>query len=457
VQIKHREESEPGCKRFRRSTSRIASARIAILCQHVHYVPVAVTRQERRQPSEVCRLREEVIDEERTEMPQGLSPLDSAERGQVDDICRRFAEVGQLTDSRINDCVNDAPGPLRDHVLFELLVEKFGRQFEAGETISEIDAGKCFGCPQELITAARRAAQQDAQPTFPSENGLPNWLGRYELKQPESLGQGAFGVVGLYRDTQLERDVAIKLLKLDHSVPRSGQFWQEVRRHAAVTSNSVVQIYEAGQFREGSRQRIWRPAIVMSYASGGTLRQRIDKSGDRKWSIGAVKNVFIPICRATAELHRDDTIHRDLKPANIIYNAHDQPLLADFGLAAAWFAAMPQQAVGSPAYMASEVVEAWTSHAPIKPDRRQDIWSLGVILYELLAGTRPFVADDPKNRNQLLQRIISGNFTPLQTARPDLDDSSGISPIIGRCLADHWPLSRRGLEPALPDCRRLDR
>jgi len=364
-------------------------------------------------------------------MPEGLSPLDSDQQKLIEAICQQFAAAGEFTDSRINECVNAAPVGLQDHVLFELLVEKFGRQFEASETISEVDAQQCFNCPDELVSAARRAAQHKVPTTGQPDAELPDWLGQYQLKQPESLGKGAFGIVGLYRDSQLDRDVAIKVLQSSDSSREAEALLKEARKQAAVKSNSAVAIFAAGQFREGGRQRVWRPAIVMQYASGRTLRQRIDASDNPKWSIDAVQKVFLTICQAMAELHRDNIIHRDLKPANIIYNEHDQPLLADFGLSAAWFAAAPEKPAGTPAYMAPEVARAFTNHQSIEPDRRQDIWSLGVILYELLAGVRPFVG---RKRNELWQRIVEGTFAPLETARPDLNCAT-ITPIVRKCLA----------------------
>jgi serine/threonine protein kinase len=238
---------------------------------------------------------------------------------------------------------------------------------------------------------------------------LPEQFGRYRIRK--RLGQGGMGSVYLARDTQLDRYVALKVPKLTES--ESGEFLQRFYREAKAAATlhhpNICPIYDAGQENN-------IPYLTMAYVEGYPLSQVLEHG--RPLSQRTIAELVRKIALALREAHAKGIVHRDLKPSNIMITKRGEPVIMDFGLALRLDAASKRMtqagtAVGTPAYMPPEQMEGATTD--IGP--ASDVYSLGVVLYELLAGQLPFQG----SAIAVCVQILKENPPPPSTKRPDLD------------------------------------
>ena len=238
-------------------------------------------------------------------------------------------------------------------------------------------------------------------PADRSEVSVPTNIGRYKIESV--LGSGGFGTVFLAFDEQLRRRVAIK-------VPRSrrinqtqfcNSFLSEARTLARLDHPHIVPVYDVGSTDE------YPCFIVSKYIAGASLSRRLPHLD---WSWQKRADVLADVAEALHYAHSSGLVHRDVKPGNVLLDESDQPYLADFGLALSdedYDFSRSGVRVGTLMYMSPEQVRG-EAHLV---DGRADIFSLGVLMYELLTGTRPFAAS---SREQVMRSILERDATPLR-------------------------------------------
>ncbi len=227
---------------------------------------------------------------------------------------------------------------------------------------------------------------------------------RYEFQA--FLGRGAFASVYLVQNLKLKRREALKILADTFEADSTARFVAEARLVASLDHPNIVQVYDYGEV-EGV---VW---YSMQYVEGPMLR-------DEMWArkrfdpVSAVR-VAIPLLGALEASHRRGIVHRDIKPSNVILNREGRPYLMDFGIAKASDAhlkTMTGSVLGTPAFMAPEQAEG-------KPlDGRADLYSLGLVLYQMLAGRLPFETQEPV---QLLLLRLREDPPRLATFVPEID------------------------------------
>jgi eukaryotic-like serine/threonine-protein kinase len=205
--------------------------------------------------------------------------------------------------------------------------------------------------------------------------------GRYRVER--ILGDGAMAKVVLARDGELDRQVAVKLLdeQLAEDPSFRARFAREARVAAALSHPNVVTVFDVGE-AEG------RPYIVMEYVEGRPLDERLRREGPLPAE--EVRRIGLQVCDGLEHAHANGLIHRDLKPGNLIERADGTIKIADFGIARSVDASELTEAgtiIGTAAYLAPEQAEdGELTHAT-------DVFSLGVVLYELLTGRHPWKVD----------------------------------------------------------------
>jgi serine/threonine-protein kinase len=245
-------------------------------------------------------------------------------------------------------------------------------------------------------------------------------LGRYRILS--LLGEGGMAIVYKAYDTRLERDVAIKMIRkgafpADHLERMLKRFEREAKALARLSHPNIIKILDYGEY-EGS------PYLVMEYFPGGTLKQKLGKP--LLWQEAI--QLLLPIAEALDYAHDQNMVHRDVKPANILLTQRGQPMLSDFGIAKLLDLEETREltgtsaALGTPEYMAPEQARAKGV------DHRADIYSLGIVLYEMVTGRKPFIADTPMdvmimhardplpNPKKFVRDLPNGLVTVLQKA-----------------------------------------
>src|SRR5882672_12577117 len=207
--------------------------------------------------------------------------------------------------------------------------------------------------------------------------------GRYEIIQ--LLGRGGMGAVYKARDKELDRVVALKLIRpeLAKNPEVLRRFKQELILARQVTHKNVIRIFDLGQ-SDGIK------FITMDFVEGQDLRSLLLEKN--KLAPEQAARIMLQICRALEAAHAEGVIHRDLKPQNIMLDASGRILVMDFGIArSAYLPGMTQTGalIGTPEYMSPEQGKGE------KLDERSDLFSLGIICYELVTGQSPFYSETP--------------------------------------------------------------
>lgn len=271
-------------------------------------------------------------------------------------------------------------------------------------------------------------------------SSLPSISSRYRIER--EIGRGGMGSVYLGSDTILDRRVAIKLLNSAHldapsAIPR---FIQEGRVCAQLRSDNSVKIFDLGVNERG------QPYLVMELLEGRDLAQELKQY--QRMPVQQAASDILQACSALAEAHQLGIVHRDLKPHNLFVTtgARGERLVKvlDFGLSR-----LPKntaltasgELLGTPAYMSPEQVEGRTD-----VDARADVWSIGVILYELVSGVRPFAAETIPHTTH---RILYDNPPPLASV------AHGVPPafdaLVARCMQKNPAARYRSIDELVRD------
>ncbi|MCA9085141.1 MAG: SUMF1/EgtB/PvdO family nonheme iron enzyme [Planctomycetaceae bacterium] len=245
-----------------------------------------------------------------------------------------------------------------------------------------------------------------------TELHIAEMFGRYKVEK--ILGQGAMGAVYLARDTQLDRDVALKIPKfgLGNNVDDQElleRFYREARAAATLRSPNICPVYDVGEI-DGQHY------ITMAYIEGRPLKDftKSKKKHSEKQIVTTVRKLALGL----SEAHEIGVVHRDLKPANIMVDLKGEPVVMDFGLARRSSSDDVQVTqsgaiMGTPAYMSPEQVEG--DQNKIGP--QADIYALGIIMYELITGEMPYKG----SLMSILQQIAINNPEKPSKLRPDVD------------------------------------
>ncbi|HTN93391.1 MAG TPA: serine/threonine-protein kinase [Gallionella sp.] len=245
-------------------------------------------------------------------------------------------------------------------------------------------------------------------------------LGRYEILG--ELGQGAMGVVYKARDPLIDRVVAIKTINLglamDEKEEYEGRFYQEAKAAGRLNHPNIVTIYDVGKSGDVAY-------IAMEFLEGRELRDVL-KEGTLL-PVEQVLNIVAQVGLGLAYAHEHDIIHRDVKPSNIMVIRDGHVKITDFGIARMGSSSVRTQTgmvLGSPKYMSPEQVMGKAI------DRRSDIFSLGVMLYEMLTGQAPF---DGENVNAIMYQTLNAITPPPSTINPRVPEM--VNFIVAKALA----------------------
>ena len=255
--------------------------------------------------------------------------------------------------------------------------------------------------------------------------------GKYRVERV--LGQGAMGIVVAARHEELGQKVAIKLLHPNVSVSDDGRerFIREARAAAKLESDHVARVFDVGTFGEKNAY------MVMEHLEGSDLEKYLDAHGPL--AIDEAVDYVLEALEALAHAHAHGMVHRDIKPSNLFLvqriDGTRRVKILDFGISktesglgvsspGSSTLTSPHAVLGSPAYMAPEQIRS-SKHV----DQRADIWSVGVMLYELVTGKSPFLG---QSIGDTLARVLVGQVEPLDIVRPDAPKE--LAAILSRCL-----------------------
>ena len=218
----------------------------------------------------------------------------------------------------------------------------------------------------------------------------------------EKLGEGGMGVVYRAHDATLDRDVALKFLPhyLTSDPIEKERFYHEARAAAALTHANIAVVYEIGE-HEGQL------FIAMEYVEGKTLKDIVGANRDSPLPTSKILDIAIQVCEGLSAAHEKGIVHRDIKSDNIMLTPKGQVKIMDFGLAklkGATKLTKTGSTLGTAAYMSPEQARGE------EVDHRSDIFSFGVVLYELLAGKLPFKGE---HQAALMYSLVNEEPQPI--------------------------------------------
>jgi len=278
---------------------------------------------------------------------------------------------------------------------------------------------------------------------LPFSEGPGSILGLYRLV--ERIGEGGFGVVFLAgQERPVRRRVALKIIKPGMDTRQViARFEAERQALALMDHPNIAKVFDAGATESG------RPYFVMELVQGVPITDYCDQC---QLTTRERLHLFITVCQAVQHAHQKGVIHRDIKPTNVLVAMQDgrpAPKIIDFGVAKALNQRLTEhplatgyaQMIGTPLYMSPEQAEL----SPLGVDTRSDIYSLGVLLYELLTGTTPFDKDRLQAASyDELRRILREEDPPLPSARLSTLDGK-----LATTVADHRRTEPRRLRQTL--------
>jgi serine/threonine protein kinase/Tol biopolymer transport system component len=251
-------------------------------------------------------------------------------------------------------------------------------------------------------------------------------ISRYRVL--ERLGGGGAGIVYKAEDVKLERLVALKFLSSYRGANEADtrRFLREARASSALDHPNICTVYEIDETEDG------RLFIAMSFCEGETLKRKIERG---PLPIGEAARIAAQIASGLAAAHSKGIVHRDVKPANVIVAPDGRVKIVDFGIAKLEDQSRLTRdgtAVGTAGYMAPEQIRGEGI------DARTDLWSLGVVVYEMVTGRTPFPGE---NDHERIRGILSREPTPMSTLRP------GVPPLLERIAARALAKSPAGRYP----------
>ncbi|MGB7295314.1 MAG: protein kinase [Candidatus Aminicenantales bacterium] len=277
----------------------------------------------------------------------------------------------------------------------------------------------CSGCGAKLDAARELSLFQTATLQTPLKELTTGttFAGRYQII--EELGKGGMGKVYKVFDTKIEEKIALKLIKPEIASDRQTieRFSNELKLARKIAHRNICRMFDLGE-AEGTH------FITMEYVPGENLKSTIRRIGQ----LPVVKSIAIArqICEGLAEAHRLGVVHRDLKPSNIILDSEGNARIMDFGIARSLTGKGITDSgvmIGTPEYMSPEQVEGK------EVDQRSDIYSLGIILFEMLAGCTPFSGDTP-----LSVAVKQKTEAPPDPRRLNPQIPADLSRLILKCL-----------------------
>jgi TolB-like protein/Tfp pilus assembly protein PilF/predicted Ser/Thr protein kinase len=253
------------------------------------------------------------------------------------------------------------------------------------------------------------------------------------------IGSGGMGEVYLAEDTKLNRKVALKFLpvQLASDEEFTERFTREAQAAAALNHPNIITVYEVSEYEN-------RPFIAMEYVEGESLKDLIARE---ELSIGEALDVALQISDGLAVAHQTGIVHRDIKPQNILMGKDGRVRICDFGLAKAKMDVTLTQAgstLGTIAYMSPEQAQGK------EVGRRSDIFSFGVVLYEMMAGQLPFKGE---HEAAVIHSIV--NDTPEPLARYKSDVPEGLQKIVSKAMEKNLKTRYQHVDELGADLRRL--